>query len=314
MQMTEALDPDETSPMTDISWLPNFFIAGAPKAGTSSVHGWIAAHPDAFGSVEKETYFFVDPGTHMYRPDFHVANGLMTFKKQFPIPEGEKPKIIVESTPSYIYNRCALDRIPELPSTPKCLFLLREPSAQIYSLYTYFRDNWSWIPPEMTFAEFIAAATAETHSFKGNELAQRAIRYARYAEHLEPWAEQLGPDRMMVALFDDLAADNKGFTQRVAQWLGLDPAFYDSYAFPRENETYAPKSRVLQNINVAVRGMLPKGRAYEAMRDMYRRMNTQKPEGPQAGDAALLADLRSQYVPHNEKLAKMFDLDISAWR
>lgn len=49
--------------------LPNLVICGVPKAATSSLFGWIAAHPDALGTREKETYFFVDPGTHMYRAD-----------------------------------------------------------------------------------------------------------------------------------------------------------------------------------------------------------------------------------------------------
>jgi len=223
-----------------VSWIPNFFIAGAPKAGTSSIHKWIADHPDAFGSREKETYFFVDPDTHMFRPSAHIAAGLEAWRDQFSLPAAANPKVILESTPSHIYYETALKFIPDLETKPKCLFVVREPAAQIYSLYSYFRNNWSWVPSDMSFPEFIEAARAKSHNFGGNELAVRALENARYVDFLKLWRARLGDDRMMVLSYDDLMADQKALTQKVAEWVGLDPSFYTQYGFPRENETYEP--------------------------------------------------------------------------
>ncbi len=299
--------------MNDLSWLPNFIIAGAPKAGTSSMHAWIADHPDAFGSLEKETYFFVDPGTHMYRPEAHVAKGFDAYREQFPIPEGASPRIILESTPAYIYYDTAIAQIPDLPSQPRCLFIVREPGAQIYSLYTYFRDNWNWIPGDMNFADFLRAARAGSHDFNGNELARNALRYAKYVDYLVPWRERLGQDRMMVMTFDEFVADQQAATRRVAQWLGLDPGFYDDYGFPRENETYAPRNRMLQKVNVAVRGLLPRGSFYENLRGVYRKLNTRKPDGISDDEAGLLPDLRLEFIEANARLEKEFGLDLSGW-
>ncbi|MCV6596025.1 MAG: sulfotransferase domain-containing protein [Mangrovicoccus sp.] len=299
--------------MGETNWLPNFIIAGAPKAGTSSLHAWIADHPDAFGSVEKETYFFVDPGTHMYRPDFHIAGGLESYKSQFPIPAGSAPKIILEATPGYMYYQLALEHIPALESNPKCLFILRDPAVQIYSLYTYFSSNWNWIPADMSFAEFLAAARDGSHEFKGNELARHAFSYGRYAEHLIPWREKLGEDRMMVLGFDDLLRDEVALIKKIAAWLGLDPSFYDTYDFPRENETYAPRNQALQGANIAVRGLLPKGKAYEFLRGIYRKLNTKKPEGASEEEKALIAELRKEFLPYNAQLSKEFGVDTSNW-
>jgi hypothetical protein len=299
--------------MTDLPWLPNFLIPGAPKAGTSSLQRWIADHPDAFGSTEKETYFLVDPDTHMHMPDFHISQGLETWQAQFPIPADQQPKIIVESTPGYIYYKIALDTVPDLPSQPKCLFVLREPGSQILSLYTYFRDNWDWIPSDMSFAAFIEAARAGTHDFKGNELARNALAYARYIDFLEPWADRLGPDRIMVTTFDALKADGPALTLRIAEWLGLEPGFYESYDFPRENETYAPKNRALQSLNVKIRGSLPKGRAYDLARGLYRRLNTVKGRAPKTTDKELAAELGKDFTEANRRLAARFDLDLSGW-
>ena len=38
--------------------LPNFFIVGAPKAGTTSLYHYLESHPDIFMSPIKEPNFF----------------------------------------------------------------------------------------------------------------------------------------------------------------------------------------------------------------------------------------------------------------
>lgn len=296
-----------------MNWLPNFFIAGAPKSGTSSVHQWIADHPDACGSRDKETYFFVDPGTHMYQPAAHISAGLETWRDQFPLSDEAQPKVIVESTPGYLYYQTAQTHIPAMASKPKCLFILREPAAQIHSLYTYFRNNWDWIPADMSFEAFLAAARTKSHGFKGNELARDAFENAAYVRHLRVWHARLGQDRMMVRGFDDLVSDPQRFVQEVAIWLGLDPAFYSTYDFPRENATYAPRNRRLQKLNLALRNKLPKGAAYNAVRGLYRRLNTSTGKAALSDrDALLLEELRLEFAQDNRDLAQEFGVQFHA--
>lgn len=38
--------------------LPNAYIVGAPKAGTTSLSQWLAQHPDVFFSVPKEPFYW----------------------------------------------------------------------------------------------------------------------------------------------------------------------------------------------------------------------------------------------------------------
>src|SRR5690242_17598260 len=42
--------------------LPDFFIIGAPKAGTSALHDALAAHPQLYLSPVKEPKFFLTDG------------------------------------------------------------------------------------------------------------------------------------------------------------------------------------------------------------------------------------------------------------
>jgi hypothetical protein len=301
--------------VVDSMILPNFVICGAPKAGTSSLHVWLADHPDALGSSEKETYFCVDSGTHMYRPYANITGGLKGYEQYFNLPEDAKPKILLESTPSYLYSKTALKFIPDLHSQPKCLFVLREPAAQIYSMFNYFQTNWSWIPGDLSFGDYIKILRDEPGKelFNGNELASDALKNASYVDFLVDWRERLGADRIMVQSFDSFKADPKAFTKQLAAWLGLDPDFYDTYDFPSDNETYAVRNKLLQRINVVVRGLLPRGIFYRFLKKVYRGLNTHKPKRPDIGNRALVAELALEFKADNDRLRLEFDLELSGW-
>jgi Sulfotransferase family len=43
-----------------VSALPNFFIVGAPKAGTTSLYYYLGQHPDVYMSPVKEPNYFAE--------------------------------------------------------------------------------------------------------------------------------------------------------------------------------------------------------------------------------------------------------------
>lgn len=298
--------------------LPNLIIVGAPKAGTSSLFHWLADHPQVCGSKEKETYYFVDPGTHMYRKARNFStSGLSGYEAEFP-QDGDGARIVVEATPGYMYYETALRELPRLPTRPDFVFVLREPVAQIRSLFRYFQENWDWIPRSMTFPDFIEAVEKGTSTFKGNELASGALRNADYLDHLRRWREACGADRLHLFLFEDMIRDPRGFMIRLAARLGIDPAFYETYDFPVENETYVVKNAALQSLNIRIRGLIPQGRMYEVLRRMYRAANTKSvPKSaarPASDDFEVERMLSYRYLPMVRELEQEFGLDLATWR
>jgi hypothetical protein len=295
-------------------YLPNLIIGGAPKCATSSLHAWLADHPDVLGSNPKETHYFVDPGTHMYDPGRHASLGLDGYRQFFvATARTAHPRIVLESTPSYLYSDTALSLLPDLQTNPQFIFLLREPAAQIRSLYLYFRDRQRWIPHEMSFADFLAAMRTGSHTFQGNELARNALAFADYRPFLERWRERVGEENMRVYLFEHLSACPQRFLEEVCGWLQLDDGFYREYGFPRENATYAVRSQSLHTLNIALRARLPKGRLYRFMRRIYRSANTAAPARPSLQEESLLRVLREDFAEANDRLAASFRLDLSAW-
>lgn len=293
--------------------LPNWIIAGVPKAGTTSVFRWLSDHPQAAGASEKETYYFLDAGSHMFRPQSNWRDhGTAGYERLF---AGCNPdaRVVLESTPGYIYSETALSELPSLPTKPRFIFMLREPSAQIRSLFTYFQQNWNWVPRGMSFAEFIDAVEQASCKFNGNELAAHALDHAWYPSHLRRWRAAVGAERMHVLLFEDLVAESRAVMQRLAALMNIDPAFYDDYAFPQENATYEVRNAAIQDFNIWLRARLPKGRVYNALRSLYRKLNTRAPAALD-GDAEVQAQLAERYRPMWAELERDFGLDLARWR
>lgn len=295
--------------------LPNLIIAGAPKCGTSSLFRYIADHPSAEGATVKETCYFADPASHIFDPKRNFAlDGLAGYEAFFPVARPDAA-VRLEATPAYLYQATALAELPDIPSAPRFLFLLREPSRQILSTYRYFSNNWMHLDGDIGFSDFVEMARRRDARLAGNELLQDALANARYVDWLTRWRDRVGPARCKVLLLEDLQADPAAFMGGLAAWLGLDPAFYRGYAFPRENETYRVRSRALQRANVALRGLVARTPVYTAVRAAYRRLNTAAAPAPlNPEDKAALDALRESYMADNARLADAFGLDLAPWR
>ena len=293
--------------------LPNWIILGAPKCLTSSLFRWLVDHPQVCGPADKETYYFVDPGSHMFRGDRNFRDhGHAGYERLFADCD-PSARVIVEATPGYLYSQTALRELPRLASGPSFIVVLREPVAQLRSLHRYFQQNWNWIPRDMSFAQFVDAVESGQASFGGNELAANALANASYPAHLRPWQAAAGDSRLVILLFEDLVRNSSTVMARLANRMGIDPGFYRHYEFPAENRTYVVRSAVLQQLNIAVRSHLPQGRAYRAVRRLYRSLNTRRPDKEQ-GDLNTDRMLSRRYLPMVGELEQEFGLDMTAWK
>lgn len=256
--------------------LPNVVITGFPKCGTTSLFTWLADHPQVTGSTVKEASFFVDPGTHSFRTDANFRDhGLAAYEAFF--PARSDAKIVVEATPQYAYQATALAELPKLPTAPKLIFLVRNPADQVLSLYTYYKSNFNFFDPSISFAEFLDLAKRKDNKIGKNELLLNALTYCDYEHYLRRWESQVGSERMLVYIFEDMKKDKRRFMKSVAARLGISSSFYDNYAFPVENYSYQLKSYQLHQLNIRLRKLLPipqRSGLWRGLRALYRKLNT----------------------------------------
>jgi hypothetical protein len=182
--------------------LPDLVVVGAPKAGTTTLTHWLRVHPDVAVSRKKELEFF----------DRHYDRGLGWYLEQLPQDPGDR--VVVEATPTYLSEPGVAERVAADVPQARFVAVLREPVARAWSNYWFFRqlglERRSW-----------RRAMAQSSDAPGPEDRVGYLWRGRYAEQLERWEALVGPERLHVALFDDLVADPQGEYDRICAFAGI---------------------------------------------------------------------------------------------
>lgn len=298
--------------------LPSIVVAGAPKCGTSSFFSWLADHPEVCGSTVKETFYLMDADHPLVRPhaNYH-RQGPDGYREFFAGCAGAGVRA-AEATTHYYYQETALRVLAEMSPQPHVVFLLRSPAERIYSSFQYSRNNLSTIRAGATFAEFLAIGDeggdrllADPRVRANLRLWSREVELSRYVVHLRRWAERFPREKLHVYLFEELR-NPQALMRRAAEDLGIDPAFYEDYGFPRRNESYSVRSQVLQRVGRRMGRHLP-GAVRTALRTGYLRVLTRPPPARSPEDRALIARLNAGFAPWNAELQAEFGVDLSPW-
>ena len=109
--------------------LPNFFIAGAPRCGTTALSEYLRRHPQVFMTIPKEpNYFAADlPGLRFADTPEQYAD---LFRKV-----GSHHLAIGEASVWYLYSKVALDRIRQEIPHARIIVSLRNPIDFVRSLH-----------------------------------------------------------------------------------------------------------------------------------------------------------------------------------
>ncbi len=169
---------------------PNFLIIGTQKGGTTSLYGYLAAHPKVFSALVKEVHYF----------DFHFDCGLNWYLAHFP------PKVLTrsrgaltgEASPEYLFTPQTPARVAELLPDARLIVMLRNPIDRAYSQYQMsVRRGRETLPFEQA-VQLEAERLADERAQLGEEVAyahggaHRHHSYllrGHYAEQLERWFE-----------------------------------------------------------------------------------------------------------------------------
>jgi hypothetical protein len=203
--------------------LPDVIIAGAQKAGTTSLFGYLAGHPLCLRPITKEVNFFDQNyarGQRWYR--MHFPYGRTGSSAERTLPSGA---FCVEASPHYMFEPEVAGRVRELQPAMKAIFLLRDPVSRAYSHYQHQVRRGRETRP---FAECVAAESRATgrHSAatNGNGSANQSRGYlARglYAEQLLNWREHFPAEQMLVLEAERMFRNPQEVFAEVMQFLGL---------------------------------------------------------------------------------------------
>ncbi|MBM3692937.1 MAG: sulfotransferase [Actinobacteria bacterium] len=287
--------------------LPNFFVVGANKAGTTSFAAYIGTHPDVFMSPLKEPSYWSlrdrdDPdGPFLQRQ----IRDRPAYEALFAGVRGERA--IGEASTNYLQTAVAADRIrAEIPEA-RIIAVLRDPSDRAFSAYNMHVG--AHLEP---LTDFGAAVDAELAG--GTWRHYLAMGY--YAESLDRWIDHFGRDRVRVFLYEDLVADPAAMVRETFAFLGVDPDFVPPLD-RRHNVTQVPRHRSILRfakesspVKAALKRVMP-ARARARVKDRVTAWNT---TAPPPLTPELRARLVALYADDIDRTATVIGRDLSAWR
>lgn len=300
--------------------LPNFYIIGAPKCGTSSMFRWLADHPQVCSSSPKETWFFADRELDYVSLRFNHRRDPISDYLKFFEPTTSQSRIKMEGSVHYLYSKPALENLGGFPTLPKILIQLRDPATRIWSHFNYIRQK-AKAPVNTEFPAYVDILLDSggnglpmfTDDAWSQFLLAEQLEFSHYAKYLGPWRDRFPVDHFRLMVFEEFIRAKPETLSRLCAWLGLDRAFYDQYEFRKQNVTQTSAAKQWRKRTRLIKRVLP-GFVRRSGPGLIKRLTRGNTSVARSEDLKAIGRLADYFAPLNESLERDFGVDNSRWQ
>ena len=299
--------------------LPNTFLVGAPKCGTTALAEYISDHPGVFFCKPKEPFYWASDlvaAPHEHRP----AN----LKEYGDLFSGatESHRVIAEGSTSYLRSTLAIPDILEFNPKSRFIVMLRNPvdvvqAFHMEQLYSQHEDIKDFSKAWAIQSEREEGRCMPKRSFGGDFVLYR--KAASFASQLERFIQLVPEDQRKIILFDDFVADTRSVYLDVLDFLDLNDD--GRVQFEKVNGSHAQRfpslarfilypPKILENSIRRLRRIIiespPPG-----VRQLKAMMNTTRER--KKVDRSTHKDLCEYFSPDVEKLGSLLGRDLMHW-
>lgn len=292
--------------------MPTFFVIGAAKCGTTSLHYYLNLHPEISMSQIKEPMFFLPQEVRdawsldspanarseylaLFEADTQVRGEASTAYSKYPMVEGVPEAIHAE--------------VPDA----KIIYSVRDPIERVPS---------SWVQTQQTRqssnrrGKRVASLSEMVEPFDGPD--NHLVWPGMYMTQLKQYLEYFPERSIMVVDSHELKRDRESVMSEVFAFLGVDPEFRSPRLFEERNtlatkvierDLYArfTESRILRRL---VDG-LPES-ARDRTVESVRRSLSKSAEKPVI-DPVLRKRLKEHFRPEVDELREFSGLPFASW-
>lgn len=293
--------------------LPDFFIVGAPKCGTTAMNFYLKQHPDIFMS-EKEIHFFGE--------DLRFAVPRVTRQQYLSaFSAATEVKRAGEAAVWYLYSRQAAHEIKEFSPSARIIIMLRNPVDVMYSLYRQRLYNGN-----EDIEDFEAALDAEESRELGERMPRRPSNLmgcfyrasVKFTSQVRRYFDRFDRQNVHVIIFDDFQKDAALVYRQCCDFLDVDNRFRPS--FPIINARQRARSEFIRDLlhdpprsfHWLARALMLRRNRQGGYKGWLKRLNTTHAKIPPM-KPELRRALKEEFRPEVEQLSELLGRDLTTW-
>jgi hypothetical protein len=232
--------------------LPDFFIVGHSKSGTTALYEMLRQHPQIYLPAAKEPWFFADELHERTPPRPEgIPGSLAEYAEWF--AAAESGQRVGEASPQYLRSRSAAENIARAVPDARIIAIFREPASFLHSLHLQFLQ----VNIE-TQSDFARALALEPRRRDGHDLPRHTYwpasllysEHTRYVEQLTRYLAVFPREQVHVIIYDDFRGDNDATVREILRFLDVDDEAV--VAQVQANPTVRARSQLLNEVVHAV--------------------------------------------------------------
>ncbi|HEX3510315.1 MAG TPA: sulfotransferase [Solirubrobacteraceae bacterium] len=225
--------------------LPDFFIVGHHKSGTTALYEMLRRHPEIFMPSLKEPRFF-DADLHAFSRTPQNTGRPQTLDEYLDLFAGASAnQRWGEASPSYLRSAVAAGAIAQVAPAARSIAILREPASFVRSLHSQM------VQEHVETEQDLRRAFEREQIDRDGRRVRRYSDHIHYTEQLRRFHEAFPREQVLVLIYDDFRTDNEGTVRKTLRFLGVDE--------------HAPVEALEVNPSVSVRSV----RLDRAVRSLY---------------------------------------------
>jgi hypothetical protein len=295
--------------------MPDFFIVGAPKCGTTALASYLRSHRQLFlAPVKEPNYFCFDA------PGLRVIDRLETYGRLF--AAARPGQLCGEASTAYLFSTAAVPAILAGNPAAKIIVLVRNPLEMVLSHHSQKLYNFEENESDFETAWRLSAERAKGRMVAANCRAPRYLDYqaiGRLGEQVSR-LKTLVPERQLHAIvFDDLRADPGAVYRDTLAFLGVAAHERSTFAVlnARKSNAWPVLARLLKRPPAPLHRLkLAAKRAFpartKAIGSAIHRLN-ERPERRRTLGESLRREMIAAFKDDISLLGELLNRDLDHW-
>lgn len=288
--------------------LPNLFIVGSAKCGTTAYANFLNSHPEFYLPKVKEPSPFAE--------GYKYKMPINTYLQMYNCRQAFSTKYLIDASTPHLTSPQAAQKIFDLNPQAKIIVLLRNPVKRAFSLFHWMRANgYEWFN-NFEYALSRESIRAESFMYDNPQYYWNYLYYESglYFEQIKRYLNVFPHENIFVRPIDISSCPSNSIVDDLIKFLGANLSFLN---LKRENQAQYVKSGQIQFVarhnfqdwkSSAHKPFPGLGRLAQGLQTINKISST-----PKISDGVYNC-LARKYLPSITRLENLLDLSLQEWK